>query len=221
MVRHAMKTTIGMSRIIGLAACSLLTGCASIVSGRHAEVAIDSFPSNAHVVVRDNDGRTVASLTTPGVVSLKRNRRFFLPARYTATIEAPGYMPAEVPIRSTVNPWVLGNIVIGGVPGLIVDDATGAVWQPRHSEIHRQLAPLACPAQGPMYSANEPASRSSTQPPQYIADHSEQTVPSSDNQQDAARLTALGNSVADYRHSSPSSMRICARDVNSPTLCHS
>ena len=155
-----MKTTAVMSRIIALAACSLLTGCASIISGRHADVAIDSFPSNAHVVVRDYDGRAVASLTTPGVVSLKRNRRFFLPARYTATIEVPGYVPAEVPIRSTVNPWVLGNIVIGGVPGLIVDDATGAVWQPRHSQIHRQLAPMGAPANSLMYSGNQPASGS-------------------------------------------------------------
>jgi hypothetical protein len=119
-----------------------LTGCASIVSGRRADVAIHSYPSNAHVVVHDDQGRSVASLNTPGVVSLKRNRRYFLPARYTAVIEAPGHQTAEVPIRSTINPWILGNVVVGGIPGLVVDNATGAAWKPRRTEIHQELFPL-------------------------------------------------------------------------------
>ena len=106
-----MQNSIATGSVLGLAICSL-TGCASIISGRNADVAIDSFPSNAHVVIHDNNGRQVASLNTPGVVSLKRNRRYFLPARYTAVIEAPGFAPAEVPIRSTVNPWIVGNIAI-------------------------------------------------------------------------------------------------------------
>lgn len=133
---------------VGLAALVVLSGCASIISGRQADVAFDSYPTNAHVSIRDTAGRQVASLETPGVVSLKRNRKFFLPARYTATIEAPGYEPARVPLRSTVNPWILGNVVIGGIPGLIVDTATGAAWRPRRADIHQQLAPLYGPQFG-------------------------------------------------------------------------
>jgi hypothetical protein len=182
-----MKFIVVMTSVTGLAVASLLTGCASIVSGRHADVSIDSYPTNAHVVINDNKGHAVASLNTPGVVSLKRNRRFFLPARYTAVIDAPGYEPAQVPIRSTVNPWILGNVVIGGVPGLIVDNATGAAWQPRESEIHRQLNPLCDRSQGPAISANEPASRGSTNAPQYVADRSGQTVISPSNQQNSVR----------------------------------
>ena len=128
--------------VFGVAAIVSLVGCASIISGRHAEVAFDSYPSSADVVIHDNDGREVANLRTPGVVSLRRNRHYFMPARYTATIASPGYHPAQVPIRSTVNPWILGNVVIGGIPGLIVDNATGAAWKPKRSEIHRQLEPL-------------------------------------------------------------------------------
>jgi hypothetical protein len=119
-------------------------------------VAIDSYPSNAHVVIHDNHGRAVASLNTPGVASLKRNRRYFLPARYTAVISSPGYNAAEVPIRSTINPWILGNVVVGGIPGLIVDNATGAAWKPRRSEIHQQLSPLPGLPMEPYYSAAQP-----------------------------------------------------------------
>jgi hypothetical protein len=147
--RRVMKTSTIITSF-ALTTVALLTGCASIISGRKAEVAIDSYPTNARVTIRDNDGREVASVTTPGVVSLKRNRRYFLPARYTATIEAPGYAPSEVAIGSTVNPWIVGNIVVGGIPGLIVDNATGAAWEPRCSEIHSHLAPLNGPDQGMM-----------------------------------------------------------------------
>jgi len=123
-------------------ALTMLTGCASIINGRQAEVAFDSHPSNAQVVIRDKAGREVAALKTPGVVSLKRNRRFFMPARYVATVEAPGYQSAQVPLRSTLNPWILGNVVFGGIPGLVVDTATGAAWKPRQTLIRQSLAPL-------------------------------------------------------------------------------
>jgi hypothetical protein len=164
------------SSTYGLAACIALSGCASIISGRHADVAFDTYPSNAHVVIHDNDGRQVASLDTPGVVSLKRNRRYFMPARYTATIMAPGYEPAQVPIRSTINPWILGNIVVGGIPGLIVDNATGAAWQPRRSEIHSQLAPLSGPDQEMMYSSSQPMPPDPVNAAQGIASRSGQNI---------------------------------------------
>ena len=112
------------------------------MSGRHAEVTIDSQPANAHVVVRDKRGKEVATVHTPGKVTLKRKDRFIFPARYTASIAAPGYQPAEVPLGAAVNPWVLGNVVVGGIPGLVVDNVTGAVWKPRQSSIYEQLTPL-------------------------------------------------------------------------------
>lgn len=165
-----MKTSLVVPSLSLLATCVLLSGCASIISGRHADVAIDSYPTNAHVTVHDSCGRAVASLNTPGVVSLKRNRRYFLPARYTAIIEAPGYQPEQVPISSTVNPWVLGNIVIGGIPGLIVDNATGAAWRPSQSEIHRQLARLGGPGPAMMYSGNQLMPPAPVESPPYVAD---------------------------------------------------
>jgi hypothetical protein len=117
-------------------------GCASIISGRRADVAIDTYPPDAHVAIHDDRGRQVTSMNSPGIVSLKRQRRFFLPAYYTATISAPGFQTAQVPIGSTLNPWILGNIAIGGIPGLVIDGATGAAWKPSRSEIHSQLQPL-------------------------------------------------------------------------------
>ena len=85
---------------------------------------------------------TSASLHAPATVTLRRKDKLIFPARYTATIEAPGYQPASVPIRSTINPWILGNVIVGGIPGLVVDNVTGAAWRPRHSEIYQELTPI-------------------------------------------------------------------------------
>jgi hypothetical protein len=132
-----------LSRLAALlAAIALLPGCASIISGRYADISIASNPTGAHVAIRDDANQEVASFHTPGVAKLKRNRKFLMPARYTATIDAPGYQAAQVPIRSTANPWILANVVLGGLPGLIVDSATGAVYQPTPSRIHQELSPI-------------------------------------------------------------------------------
>lgn len=147
-------------------------GCASVVSGRYADVHLDSNPADAHVTVRDHRGATVAEARTPAVVSLKRNRKFFLPAKYTATFESPGYQSASVPLRSTINPWVAGNIVLGGPIGLAVDTATGAGWRPKHDQIAQHLKPIATaknpdvmpPMEQPSYLAEQPPAGAGVQP---------------------------------------------------------
>lgn len=152
----AMNTALRPRCLFLLSACALLltSGCASIISGRHANVAIDTYPTAAHVTIHDKSGREVASVNTPAVVSLNRNGKWFLPAQYTATIEAPGYQTTQVPIRSTINPWIIGNVVVGGIPGLIVDDATGACWKPQHDAIRQQLVPSAYAQQQPLIPAS-------------------------------------------------------------------
>jgi uncharacterized protein YceK len=149
----------------------MLSGCASIMSGRHAEVAINTNAPNARVVVRDKRGQHVASLHTPATVTLRRKDKLIFPARYTATIEAPGYQPASVPIRSTINPWILGNVVVGGIPGLVVDNVTGAAWRPRHTEIYQELTPF--DGGGPMYSEQQDRFNPAVQPAAYAggSDH--------------------------------------------------
>jgi hypothetical protein len=138
---HSYFNLAVLAASTALVAC----GCATIISGRHADVAIQSNPSDAHVTVRDRRGMPVAEGTTPAVVPLKRGDGFFRKARYTATIEKPGYEPAQVAIDSKVNPWVAGNLVFGGVAGFVVDPYTGAMWKPKPSEIQLDLAPQGGP----------------------------------------------------------------------------
>ena len=73
-------------------------------------------------------------------MSLKRGRKWLKPAKYTATFEKPGYVPAEAPLDLKFNPWTLGNIVLGGPIGLGVDAASGALWRPKSSTVEQSLA---------------------------------------------------------------------------------
>jgi hypothetical protein len=131
------------SGMVMVAATVLVAGgCASIISGRTATVNIDSNPSQANVVIRDKHGKEVLTTHTPATVELKRKDRFIWPARYTATLEKPGFQAKTVAIRPTINPWILGNVVAGGVIGLAVDNVTGAAWKPQVASLHPTLEPL-------------------------------------------------------------------------------
>ncbi len=132
-----------------------VVGCASIVSGRHSDVTINSYPPNAHVVIQDRKGKEVASLDTPGQVNLTRG--MFWPARYTAVVEAPGFQPQKVDVKYKVNPWTYGNIVLGGIPGLLVDDMMGAMWTPKQDTVSVNLKPLSNAGLAMNGVANSPA----------------------------------------------------------------
>lgn len=121
--------------------CLLGLGCATVVTGRHAEVSVESMPPGAHVAVRDHEGRVVAQTVTPGSVTLRRGRSWMRPASYVATFSKPGYQVTEAPIHSNnFNPWIAGNVLIGGGLGLGVDAVTGALWRPQSSTVATTLA---------------------------------------------------------------------------------
>jgi hypothetical protein len=108
-VRASMRT-VGMVIV-----AYLLSGCATIVSGRTQDIAFHSVPAGADVLL--NDG---TKTVTPGTLTLKRR------GNYMATFTKEPFPARPVEIQSTGNWWVLGNVLIGGFIGIIVDVVTGA-----------------------------------------------------------------------------------------------
>jgi hypothetical protein len=138
-----MKRTYQNS-MLGFCVVALMSvGCATVMNGRNAEVAVRSNPAGARVSVQSEKGETVATSKTPGRVTLKRSNGLFRKApRYTAFIEKPGYETAKVSINPKWNPWILGNVVLGGVIGLAADSATGAIWRYSPDAIAQDLSPI-------------------------------------------------------------------------------
>ena len=124
-----------------LAASSLLSSCASIVSHSKWPVAISSSPNGASVTVTNRRGESVYTGTTPAVVILKSGSSFFKREIYKLDFNMPGYGTKTTTLEADVNGWYFGNLVFGGAIGmLIVDPASGAMYRIAQKDVQVSLS---------------------------------------------------------------------------------
>ncbi len=115
---------------IMMASVFLFSSCASIVSKSTYPLSINSSPSNAKVSITDKKGKEIYLGNTPATVKLKAGAGFFSRAEYQVKFSSPGYDDKIVPITFKLDGWYFGNLLLGGVLGmLIIDPATGAMWK--------------------------------------------------------------------------------------------
>ena len=99
----------------------LLPSCATVMKGTTQTVAIDSNPHGAKCTI-DRTGARLADVTsTPAAVLLKRNA-----ADLVVTCNKDGFSAAQKTVASSFNGATFGNILLGGVIGVVVDASTGA-----------------------------------------------------------------------------------------------
>lgn len=121
-----------------------LSGCASIVSGGPKTMPIMSQPDEATIEIIDvkNENATILKAKTPYTATLERSAGFFSPAKYKIRIAKDGYLPYETQLDAGLNGWYFGNIIFGGLLGiLIVDPATGAMWSIHEDRVNVKLYP--------------------------------------------------------------------------------
>ena len=107
-----------------------LSGCATIVSGREHQVTVDNHGGATYFSVLDNKNRVIHSGLTPQQVTLKSSAAPFRPAKYHVVYASQdGAQQYDYQLNARINWWTAGNVVIGGVPGIIIDAATGAMWR--------------------------------------------------------------------------------------------
>ena len=106
------------------------SGCASIVSKSDWPVSIQSNPSGANVGILDENGIVVASGKTPAIITLSAKSGYMQPAKYRFKFYKEGYQETVCSHSARFNGWYVGNIVFGGLIGmLLVDPVTGAMWR--------------------------------------------------------------------------------------------
>jgi hypothetical protein len=130
---------------IALAILFSLSGCATIISGSKYPVSIKTEPAGADVVITNKFGKEVYKGVTPATVWLKSGAGYFSMANYNVTLNKPGFKEQLENIHFTFNGWYVGNVLIGGVIGLlIVDPVTGGMWTLPASErkIKTSLKPV-------------------------------------------------------------------------------
>ena len=126
-----MKTKFKIKTASVLLSSSILfTSCASIVSKSSYPISINSAPSEAQIVIKDKKGIEIFSGQTPATLKLKSGSGFFGKARYQVTFTKSGYQTKTVPVEFKLNGWYFGNLLFGGILGmLIIDPATGAMYK--------------------------------------------------------------------------------------------
>ena len=113
--QRGLKTVAAMTSLIALLVNAL--GCATIVQGRSQDIPLASTPPGAMVKI---DG---VQTTTPGKVTLRRDQS------YNAVFEKQGYPPQQAKLESTASWWLLGNLIFGGLIGLVIDLAAGGGYK--------------------------------------------------------------------------------------------
>ena len=102
--------------------------CGTIMQGTTQQVGISSNPSNASVTINgQNHGNT------PMIIDLKRKDA------HMVKIELDGYQPYETNLTRSTSGWVWGNIVFGGLIGLVVDASAGGMYKLTPEQINSEL----------------------------------------------------------------------------------
>ena len=127
-----MFQRIALPIILVLALATML-GCASIIHGSKQKLTFQSTPTGATVDVTDAMGVSHGTCFTPCTLDLKRKNQ------YKATLLKDGFEPVELLIDRKSDGWIWGNILLGGIIGLIVDFSNGAAYKLSPTELHATL----------------------------------------------------------------------------------
>lgn len=124
-----MKTHNQIGTAAALVGIALMfAACATVVKGSSQDVPISSDPAGAKVFVD-----SVPVGTTPTTVNLACGRT------HTVRIEKEGYLPHEELVAQSTSGWIAGNILAGGLIGVCVDAATGAMFNLEPEQISANL----------------------------------------------------------------------------------
>lgn len=100
-----------------------LTGCASIVSGNHESVSVDTTPVTGCNCKLTNNSGTWFIPTTPGSVMINRDY-----SDLVVSCNKDGYGNGTLAVKSKTKGMAFGNILAGGIIGAAVDMGTGAAY---------------------------------------------------------------------------------------------
>jgi hypothetical protein len=113
-------------RALALPICLILivvvtTGCATITTGTSQAVLVDTEPTGAICRFSRLNKEIGVVNPTPGMLSVDKS---IYPLSATCTKD--GFYPAGGLLNSNYQPMTMGNILFGGIVGIVIDSASGA-----------------------------------------------------------------------------------------------
>ncbi len=116
--------------LVGVAVTSF--SCASILSKSEYPVLVKSKPEHVRFAIEKlNTGEKIFEGETPTTVVLKAGDGYFKKSVYNVIFyNKNGEKAKEIRLEASIDGWYVGNIIFGGLIGiLIVDPLTGAMWK--------------------------------------------------------------------------------------------
>ncbi len=123
---------------------TLLSACATIVNGSSQTVTVSTTPPGATCTVDRVGARIGAVAQTPGSMRLDKSKNDL-----SVTCSKPGFQTATVTKAPSFGGATFGNLIAGGVVGVVVDAASGANYE-YPGDIRLELAADALPALPPL-----------------------------------------------------------------------
>jgi len=110
--------------------------CGTIIHQTTQNIPVTSEPPGASVNVACGDVENPPNLVTPVKVEVHRKPDFCY-----ISLEKEGYERADVHLEKTMSALYIGNVVIGGIIGFIVDGVNGAMWNRTPGKVDVKLKP--------------------------------------------------------------------------------
>jgi len=118
--------TMMLKPYLFIAALAILPGCATIVSDSVYPVRVETTPPGAACEVRRSGELIATVVPTPGIATVTRSSRVLDIGCRPANAPA-GTSVVNVNVPADPNFWMFGNLIFGGLIGIVIDISTGAI----------------------------------------------------------------------------------------------
>jgi hypothetical protein len=154
-------------KLLACASLVALGGCATVIKGTTQDIAVETNPPGATCTVSRNGAQIATLSATPGKVQVSRDKSPIM----VSCAKAPELAaPVSQTVESKFNGATFGNILAGGVIGVVVDASTGAnytypeqVMVSLTSEIAPVVAaPVVAPAAAPLVATAAASTQTAT-----------------------------------------------------------
>lgn len=114
----------------------LSSSCASIFTKSNQEIQFKGIPGT--VVIDKKKNKPIAEIASNGFATAKI-RKQLKGKELQATLD--GYIPGDYMLNTKIQGWFWGNILLGGIPGMAIDAATGKMMKYKTDMLDVTLQP--------------------------------------------------------------------------------
>ncbi|KPH82133.1 translation initiation factor 2 [Bosea vaviloviae] len=128
-----------MRILMTIAVALSVSACGTVTRGSNEDVTFNSEPPGAKVLTSTG----LVCNATPCTFPISRKQEFI------ATFELPGHHSQQVAVKTEVSgggaAGMAGNILVGGVVGIVVDASTGATLDHSPNPVFVTMSPVQSP----------------------------------------------------------------------------